>query len=163
RRQAERAVLAAHLEMTFELAVELFELFAPCERPVVVAVLWQQLAAVKRQRSSICGGRPRAVRMGCRQLKVVDVHPRVEREQLVASFDPVGTQYPACRVDNLVQVVSCRGRVAVRPQRIHQLLPVQAMARSKSQELHQIAALTKSPGRVGKRLASGHDGEAAKQ
>ena len=64
---------------------------------------------------------------------------------------------------DLVQVVGGGRRVELRPERVHQLLAMQPMARGEGEELDQLAPLAQAPRRRGDRLAVARGGEPAEQ
>ena len=84
-------------ELLGELRGQLGELVAPARRPVVVAVLRQQLAAVDRERGAVGGRRSRAARVRRGELEPVDVDVRGEEEHLVPNLDRVRRRARAAR------------------------------------------------------------------
>ena len=151
-------------ELLLELAAQLLELFASHRRPVLVAVLGQQLTGVDGQRRAVGVRRARFAGVCGRVLELVHVDGRVQRQQLLPQLDRVGSEDPAGRMHDLVEVVRRRGRLAVWPQRVHQLLPVHTVPRREGQHLDQVACLAQAPACVLGRLARRRLGsEAAEQ
>ena len=146
-----------------ELLAQPLQLLAALERPVLVAVLGEQRAAVEGERGAERGGRAVAPRLIGGGLEGVDVDARVEHQELVAQLDRRRAEdAPRC-VHDLVEVVRGRRRFAVRPQRVHQLLAVQAVARGEREQLDEVPSLAQPPADIRQRLAVDRDGEAAEQ
>ena len=117
-------------ELSCELRRQLRKLLPSVGGPVVVSILWQQLAAVEGERRTVGRGCPRATRVGSSKLQAVDVDVRCELEQLIPDLDRAAVKRAPRDVHGLIQVVRRRGRIAVAPERIHRLLAVEAPARS---------------------------------
>ena len=70
-------------------------------------------------------------------------------------------QGPACRVQGLMQVVSCGVSVEVWPELVSELVPVKPMRRFQRQQLDQRLSLAQAPGAVGDRSVTLGDLETA--
>ncbi len=155
RRQARRlpTLRRAAPRLRLELGAQLLDLIASLTSPVLVAILRQQLASVERQRRAVSTGRSRAAGLLPRALEVVHVDARPQRQQLLAQLDRLSSQSAPRDVHHLVQVVRRRRRVELRPERVHQLLAMQAMGRRQREQLDQLASLSQAPDRRVDRLA----------
>ena len=164
-RQRARTVVARiePLELGAELGREGGELVAPVDRPVVVAVLRQQLAAVDRERGSVRRRRPGPARVGGGSLEAVDVDVGGEEEHLVAKLDRLRVERAPRDVHGLVEIVRRSGRSAVAPEHVHHLLAVQPVAGSEREQLDQLARLLQPPGLVRHGLSVHGGGEPAEK
>ena len=133
--------------LVLELGHQRRELLATRFRPVVVAVLGQELAGVERDRRAV-GRRclEAASVCGC-ELEPVDVDVRGEREDLVSQFDRLGIERAPRHVHRLVQVVRGRGGTEVSPEDVHRLFSVQPVSRREGEQLHELARFLQPPGR----------------
>ena len=146
-----------------QLAAQALELLAPLERPVLVAVLGQQLAGVQGQRGAEGSGRALAPGLLGRALELLHVDTRVEHQQLLAHLDRGGAEDTACRVHDLVQVVGRGCRISLRPQGVHQLFAVQGVTGCEREQLDQVTRLAQPPANVVQGGAADRDREAAQQ
>ena len=134
---------------------QLRQLGATAGRPVVVAVLRQQLAA-RRARARRGGRRPSRRAAPRRRPRSSRSTSTSAASSSISSADAIasGAERPPRDVDRLVQVVGGGRRLAVAPQLVHRLLAVQAMAGRQREQLHQLARLAQPPRRVGNRTPS---------
>ena len=150
-------------ELVGELRTKVRELVPAVDRPVVVAVLRKQLAAVHRERGAVRGRRPGAARIGRGRLEPDDVDVGHEEQHLVAKLDRTGVERAARDVHRLVEVVRRRRRPAVAPEHVHHLLAVQPAVGSEREQLHELARLLQPPGLLRHRLAVDGGREAAQK
>ena len=134
--------------------LRLAQLVAARLRPVLEAVFGEQLTAVQRERVGVGLDRPGAAGLGRARLELVDVDPQPVARQ---GHDPVAQRQPrlrtaecaARRVHHLMERV--RGRLALRPQQLLELLAVHPPLGREHQELDQRPRAPQSPRIVGDR------------
>ena len=114
-------------ELLSQRGGQLRELFATLSRPVVVAILGQQLAAVERQCRPIGSVGPSTSRSGGGELESVDVELGCQLKYLLTQLDRSGAERAPRDVHGLMKVVGGRRRFAVSPQHVHRLLAVQTV------------------------------------
>jgi hypothetical protein len=111
------------------------------------SLLQQQVAGVQLDRGRQVPG------VGGR-LERVDVDPqprRLQPQQLVAQREMLRRQRLAREMHGLAEVGGGGGGCQLRPEQVHQLLAVQAVARGQRQQLHHRLGLVPPPGPVGHR------------
>lgn len=136
-------------------------------RPLLVAVLGQQLAVVGVERRPVGGGVASLSRSRGGLLEGDDVDPdgivRAERHhvllqlQATAALEPGRVERAPRREDRLMQVVPGGGRVAARPEQLGGLVSVEALLGRQREQLDQGLRLAQSPGVVGDRVAAQAD------
>ncbi|MDP2711265.1 MAG: hypothetical protein Q8O56_08600 [Solirubrobacteraceae bacterium] len=162
------AILLGELDEQAEEA--LAQHLAAGGRPLLEAVLGQQLAAVavdrlpqRRRLTGPLGDRGRGL-----ELVHVDGRSRPKREHVVRELDParrvVGVPERASRdVQRLSQVVGGSGRIAVRPEDLHDLLAMQASPRGEREQLDEAAGLAQAPCPLGERASRDEHAKPAEQ
>jgi hypothetical protein len=150
-------------ELQAERGVQLAQRNAPGRGPRLVAVLGQQLARVKVERAHVALRVEGAARRAGRVLEALDVDGGLERHDTVGEAQGVGAHRPPCRVQRLVEVVRGAGGVALGPERLGELVAVQALSRREREELHERARLAQPPGAIRDAAVVDCDGEPAHQ
>jgi hypothetical protein len=137
--------------------------------PLLVAVLGQQLAAVERHRA--LAGRHGRLRAGLGRslLEDVDVDLHAGQGQQPVADAQAARALTAGRVERaaggeqrLAQVVGRRGRVAIRPQHLGDLLAMHPAIGREREQLHEALGAPQPPRALGYRSVAG-DLEAAQQ
>ena len=157
------ARVSQRVELRRQLVGKDSKLTASFIRPVVVAVLRKELAAVERERRPICRRRAGSARIGRGENKPVDVDLGDEEEHLVTQLDRVRTESAAGDVHRLMEVVRGGARCTIGPEDVHRLLTVKPMSRRESEELHELAGLLQAPHRLRDRSPVDGGCEAAEQ
>ena len=150
-------------ELVGQLRAEVRELVPAVDRPVVVAVLRKQLAAVHRERGAVRGRRPGTTCVGGGELEPIDVDVGHEEQHLLAKLDRVGVERAPRDVHRLVEVVRRSRRTAVAPEHVHHLLAVEPVVWGECEQLHELARLLQPPGLLRHRLAVDGCGKAAQE
>jgi len=142
-------------------------------RPVLVAVLGQQLTAVQAERR-LKGRRVVGLaRRRDRRLELLDVHPHVvlgaehdavvHHLQVAPPLTGSAVESPTGGVERLMEVVRRGGLVSTGPQGLGQLLAVPTMPGREREQLHDVLGLAQPP-RGRRNRVSGHPhAERAKQ
>jgi hypothetical protein len=149
--------------------------------PVLVQVLGQQVAGVQRRGGRVGRRLTRAVggrRGGLERRHVDDQWPhglrRPQHQPAAGQGEGAGRerggratvprrQCVPGHVQGLAQIVGPGCRRVVGPERLQDLVAVQALARRQGEELHQALGLAQPPGALRHRPAAGPDAEAAQQ
>ena len=168
------AVLAqAGGELEQQPQVRLAHRVAPAGRPRLVAILGEQLAAVKRERRPIVRRLTGLAGMGDRRLEDVnvDLHApaRKQRQHVVTqrehrrSLRAGRLQRPPGDIQRLMEVVGRRLGRPLRPQQLGRPLPMDSTLRRQREQLHQALGLTQPPRALRYHLLTDTNREGAKQ
>ena len=151
RRERERSSRTESGDLMLEFECNRGELVATALDPVVVPVLGQQLAGVdvECRPEGRCRLFPACVH--CRLFELVDVDLSREVKRTVPRLDRGRVEGAPRDVHGLVEVVGGRRRGEVAPEHVHRLLAMEPVVAGESEELHELARLLQSPGRVGHR------------
>ena len=137
-------------DLMFEFECDRGELVATALDPVVVPVLGQQLGVdVECCPEGRCRLFPACVH--CRLFELVDVDLSREVKRAVPRLDRGRVEGAPRDVYGLVEVVGGRRRGEVAPEHVHRLLAMEPVVAGEGEELHELARLLQSPGRVGHR------------
>ena len=146
---------------------------ASAGRPRLVAILGEQLAAVKRERRPIVRRLTGLAGMGDGRLEGVDVDlhapAREQRQDVVAqrehgrSLRAGRLQRPPGDVQRLMEVVGRRLGRPLRPQQLGRPLPVDSTLRRQREQLHQALGLTQPPRALRHHLLADTNREGAEQ
>jgi hypothetical protein len=156
-------------ELEAQRGVQLGERSPPSVGPRLVAVLGQQLAAVRAERPLIRGRVAIGSRAGRSSLEGIDVNPSPENDRAVQhrqcgrAVSAGAVERAASGIEGLVQVV--RGRVggAVAPQQLGEALAVHAAVGRQRKDLDQRLGLAQPPRTIRDDVVADGDRETAQQ
>jgi hypothetical protein len=147
-----RAVSAAFFmgirEGQEQLNVEGCQAVTSLRAPVLVAILWEKLAPVRRERTFIAGDISLPKRALRKAFEVIRINPDtlpVQRDHRVRQREVGGAlsrqelrlERAASRMQCLAKAVERRIDLGVRPEDLQDLLPMQAVTRVRGEQLRQ--------------------------